>query len=191
VPPPAYPWGVERGGRPRHEGLLPARDLYPSMTETPRRVERAVRDDGAFGPTEDGRFELTTTAFEAVMTATETDGRIDFEVRMRAPLLSAAVDGDVADVVEEGWLETFERRIEDVEGVMRGDDTPEPTVRATADEIVIEASFTDINERRGVEDAAAIVNYAEGTYVQGLIPGYDYVDPVAGLVARARRTGER
>jgi hypothetical protein len=161
------------------------------MTETPRRVKRAVRDDDTFDPIEGGRFELTTTAFEAVMTATETDGRIDFEVRMRAPLLSAAVDGDVADVVEEGWLETFERRIEDVEGVMRGDDTPEPTVRATADEIVIEASFTDINERRGVEDAAAIVNYAEGTYVQGLIPGYDYVDPVAGLVARARRTGER
>ncbi|WP_338737699.1 DUF5813 family protein [Haloplanus salilacus] len=161
------------------------------MTETPRRVERAVRDDGAFDPTDDGRFELTTTVFEAVMTATETDGRIDFEVRMRAPSLSAAVDGDVADVIEEGWLETFERRIEDVGGAMRGDDAPEPTVRATTDEIVVEAAFTDINERRGVGDAAAIVNYAEGTYVQGLIPGYDYVDPVAGLVDRARRTGER
>lgn len=161
------------------------------MTETPRRVERAVRDDGAFDPTGDGRFELTTTAFEAVMTATETDGRIDFEVRMRAPSLSAAIDGDVADVVEEGWLETFERRIEDVDGAMRGDGAPEPTVRTTANEIVVEASFTDINERRGVEDAAAVVNYAEGTYVQGLIPGYDYVDPVAGLVDRARRAGER
>jgi len=74
---------------------------------------------------------------------------------------------------------------------MRGDDAPEPTVRATPDEIVVEAAFTDIDERRGVEDAAAIVNYAEGTYVQGLIPGYDYVDPVAGLVDRARRTGDR
>jgi hypothetical protein len=161
------------------------------MTETPRRVERAVRDDGSFERTADGRFELTTTAFEAVMTATERegDGRIAFEVRMRAPSLSAAVDGDVADVVEEGWVETFERRIADVGGAMRGDDPPEPTVRVTADEIVVEASFADVDERRGVEDAVAIVNYAEGTYVQGLIPGYDYVDPVAGLVDRARRTG--
>ena len=161
------------------------------MTETPRRVERAVREDDTFDRTDDGRFELTTTAFEAVMTATETNGRIDFDVRMRAPSLSAAVDGDVADVVEEGWLETFERRIEDVDGAMRGDDAPESAVRATVDEIIVEAAFTDINERRGVEDAAALVNYAEGTYVQGLIPGYDYVDPVAGLVDRARRTGDR
>lgn len=161
------------------------------MTETPSRVARAVRDHGSFDRTDDGRFELTTTAFDAVVTATEAEGRIDFEVRMRAPSLSAAVAGDVADVVEEGWLETFERRIEDVDGAMRGDDAPEPTVRVTDDEVVVEASFTDIDERRGVDDVAAVVNYVEGTYVQGLIPGYDYVEPVAGLVDRARRAGDR
>ena len=161
------------------------------MTETPRRVERAVRDHDSFERAEGGRFEMTTTAFQAVLTATETDGRMDFEVRLRAPSLSAAVDGDVADVVEEGWLETFERRVGDVGGAMRGDDTPDPTVRVTDEELVVEASFTDLDKRRGVDDAAAIVNYAEGTYVQGLIPGYDYVDPVAGLIDRARRTGER
>jgi len=57
--------------------------------------------------------------------------------------------------------------------------------------VVVEFAFTDINERRGVDDAAALVNYVEGTYVQGLIPGYEYVDPVAGLVDRARQAGGR
>lgn len=161
------------------------------MTETSGRAARAFRDHGSFDHTDDDRFELTTTAFDAVVTATETDGRIDFEVRTRAPSLSAAVAGDVAPVIEEGWLETFERRIDDVDGAVRGDHDLDPTVRRTAGEVVVEASFTDIDERRGVDDAAAIVNYAEGTYVQGLIPGYDYVDPVAGLVDRARRAGER
>ena len=43
---------------------------------------------------------------------------------------------------------------------------------------------------RAVEDAAALVEYVEGTYVQGVIPGYEYGDPVAGLLDRARGAAE-
>jgi hypothetical protein len=74
---------------------------------------------------------------------------------------------------------------------VRGDHDFDPRVDLTAGAVIVEFAFTDIDERRGVDDAAAIINYVEGTYVQGIIPGYDYVDPVAGLVDRARQAGER
>lgn len=161
------------------------------MTETAGRVTRAFRDHDVFDRVGDGRFEATTTMFDAAVAASESDGRIDYVVSVRVPSLSAAVEGDVATVVEEGWLETFELRVADADGVVRGDHEFDPAVDLTAGEVVVEFAYTDINERRGVEDAAAIINYVEGTYVQGIIPGYDYVDPVSGLVDRARQAGER
>ncbi|MFB6101903.1 MAG: DUF5813 family protein [Haloplanus sp.] len=160
------------------------------MTETSGRAARAFRDQGSFERVGDGRYQLTTTTFDAVVTATERDGRIEFEVQVRAPSLSAATADEVAAVVEEGWVETFDLRVADAGGVTRGDHDLDPDVRVTDDEVVVEAGFTDINERRGVDDAAAIINYVEGTYVQGIIPGYDYVDPVAGLIEGARGASE-
>jgi hypothetical protein len=161
------------------------------MTETSGRVARAFRDHDSFERVDEERFESTTTTFDAIVEAGERDGRIDYVVRVRAPSLSAAADGDVATVVEEGWLETFELRVADADGVVRGDHALDPTVDLTGEDIVVEFAFTDINERRGVDDAAALINYVEGTYVQGIIPGYEYVDPVAGLVDQARRAGGR
>jgi len=160
------------------------------MSETSGRAVQAFRDHDAFERIEGRRFAAETT-FDAVVTAGESDGRIDYEVTVSVPSLSAAVDGDVAPVVEEGWLETFELRVGDADGVVRGDHDFDPTVEARGEAVVVEFAFADINERRGADDAAAIVNYVEGTYVQGIIPGYDYVDPVAGLVDRARRAGDR
>ncbi|WP_251342612.1 DUF5813 family protein [Haloplanus halophilus] len=160
------------------------------MTEGTGRATRAFRDHDAFEAAEDGRFEATTTPFDAVVRAAESEGRIDYEVEVRAPSLSAAVEGDVAAVVEEGWLETFELRVADADGVVRGDHDFEPTVRLTDAEVIVEVSFTDIDERRGVDDAAAVVNYVEGTYVQGIVPGYDYTGAVARLIDRARQGAE-
>lgn len=161
------------------------------MSETSGRVERAFRDHDSFEQVADAEFEATTTAFDAAVTAVERDGRIEYDVRVRVPSISAAAEGDVAAVVEEGWHETLERRIEDVDSAVRGDHDLDPTVRLAGDEVVVDVAFTDINERRGVDDAMAVINYVEGTYVQGIIPGYDYTGPVAQLVDQARRAGER
>jgi len=155
------------------------------MTEASR-ATRAFRDHADFDRVTDGRFESTTTAFDAVVEAAEVDGRIEYDLTIRAPSLSAAVEGDVAAVVEEGWLETFELRVADADGVVRGDHDFDPTVRLTETEVIVEVGFTDIDERRGVDDAAAVVNYVEGTYVQGIIPGYDYTGTAAQLIDRAR-----
>jgi hypothetical protein len=164
----------------------------------PERVERAFADHGSFERTGDGRYGAATTPFDAeVAVADAGEGRIRFDVEIRVPMLGAATaDGEeVAEVVEEGWYETFERRTADVGGLTAGDHDLDPTVGRDEGgpdgdrQVVVRVGFEDLNERRGVEDAAAVVNYVEGTFVQGLIPGYDYTEPAASLLDRARGTG--
>lgn len=153
----------------------------------PDRVRRAFRDHGSFERVDEATFESTTTPFEGVVAVSPaSEGRARYDVTVRVPMLGEATEGDVADVVEEGWFETFERRIESISGVTAGEQDLSPTVERRGREAVVEASFEEINERRGVDDAAAVVDYVEGTFVQGIIPGYDYADPVAGLISRAR-----
>ncbi len=161
------------------------------MSELPGRVRRAFADHGSFEPVADDVWTSETTAFDGeVAVQPDDDGRIRFDVRVRVPTLSATTAGDVADVVEEGWYETFELRVVDVGGVTRGDHGFDPNVDRDGDEVVVEFSVTDVNERRGVDDAGALINFVEGTYVQGVIPGYDYTDPVAGILSAARQQGD-
>ena len=171
-------------------------------TGIPGRVRRTFGDHGSFEPADtddsdgDGADDDTnvwtseTTAFEGeVAVFSAGDGRLRFAVTVRVPSLSAVTADEVADVVETGWFETFERRVVDVGGVTRGDHEFDPDVERTTDGIVVHFDLTDSNERRGVDDAGALIDFVEGTYVQGVIPGYEYTDPVAGLISSARRQG--
>ncbi|MFW5934362.1 MAG: DUF5813 family protein [Halolamina sp.] len=167
------------------------------MSELPDRARRAFRDHDAFeAAAEDAdQFVATATPFDGVVDAAPADGgRIEFDVTVRAPMLDAVTEDEVAPVVEEGWYETFERRVGNVGGgVLAGDDVPDPTVTETVHggtrSAEVTVVFADIDPRRGVNDAAALIDFVEGTYVQGVIPGYDYTDPVAGILAEARRAG--
>jgi len=178
------------------------------MSDLPDRAQRAFRSHDAFEPgdistdrdeTRSGdaadRFVATATPFEGVVVADAAEGgKIGFTVTVRVPMLDEVTEDDVAPVVEEGWYETFERRIGSIGGgVIAGDHTPDPAVETVTHDgtrvAEVVATFADIDPNRGVDDAAAIVDFVEGTYVQGVIPGYDYTDPVAGILAEARRAG--
>ncbi|WP_396611700.1 DUF5813 family protein [Haloferax sp. S1W] len=155
--------------------------------ELPGRVRRAFGDHGSFEHDGDRTFVSTTTHFDGHVTvAQRDDGKIEFDVSVRIPMLSAVVEEGVADVVEDGWYETFELRMADVNGVTAGDHELDPAVTRLEDEALIETSFADINERRGVDDASAVIDYVEGTFVQGIIPGYDYTEPVTNILSRAQ-----
>ena len=162
-----------------------------SETELPSRVRRAFADHGSFEPAdEEGVWTSETTAFDGrVRAEPAADGRVRFAVTVRVPTLSETTADEVADVVEEGWTETFELRVVDVGGVTRGEHEFDPEVAVEDGGIVVEFELTDINERRGVDDAGALIDFVEGTYVQGVIPGYEYTDPVAGLLSAARQQG--
>ncbi len=161
-----------------------------SENELPGRVRRAFADHGSFEPAGDDVWISETTAFDGEVHAEPAaEGRVRFAVTVRVPTLSATAADDIADVVEDGWADTFELRVTDVGGVTRGDHEFDPTVEIGDDEIVVAFELTDINERRGVDDAGALIDFVEGTYVQGVIPGYEYTDPVEPLLSAARGRG--
>lgn len=133
-------------------------------------------------------YSVQSTPFDATVRLHPAGGVITYHVTVRAPTLSAAVRGEeVAPVVQEGWLDTFSLRLEDVGGATRADPEP-PLVRLDADRgrVVVETAFETGIAAQGADDAKAVVDYVEGTYVEGIVPGYDYGDPVAGLLDRAR-----
>jgi hypothetical protein len=159
------------------------------VADLPDRVRRAFADHDSFE--RDGtEWVSTTTAFDGrVRVEPAGEGRTRFTVTVRVPTLSAVTVDEVADVVEDGWADTFERRAVDVGGVTRRDHAFDPDVETAADEIAVTYAFVDVNERRGVDDAGALVDFVEGTYVQGVIPGYEYTEPVTGLLSAARQQG--
>ncbi|EMA46649.1 DUF5813 family protein [Halococcus saccharolyticus] len=140
----------------------------------------------AFEPTDDG-FALTTIPFDSQAEATESGYRIDIHV----PTLDAATEESVAEAVREGWFETFERRLADAGGVTRGNvDVPAPSVERDAGTVRVTFAF-EHDDLAGAADAAkALAEYVEGTYVEGIVPGYTYEPPVADLLARARQQGD-
>jgi hypothetical protein len=160
------------------------------MSDLQRRVGRAVRDHGSFERRDEDTFESVTTPFNAtVETEPGADGRVVFHVRVQVPMLSHVVEEHVADVVEDGWLDTFKRRVTDVGAITQAEHDLSPTVHRSGGDVLVELSFSDIDERRGVDDANALINFVEGTYAQGIIPGYEYTEPASQLIQNARQTG--
>jgi hypothetical protein len=137
-------------------------------------------------------FTHETTVCTARVELAAADGDRDGAVTLtvRVPTLHAAVDGEVADVVADGWLETFDRRIEDAFDVARTVDHDVPAVAREGDDVVVTLGYRARSARTAVEDAKALVDFVEGTYAQGVIPGYDYGEPVASLVQRATENAQ-
>jgi|AntRauTorcE11898_2_1112593.scaffolds.fasta_scaffold11888_3 hypothetical protein len=157
---------------------------------TPDAVAAAFDRHDAFAPAADG-YALDSTAFDVTATATATDGPKAgrFTVTVIVPTLSATVadPDDVATVVEDGWFDTFERRLEDAFDVAKTSDGDEPVLDRSPDEVRVELTYDAWDTDRGVSDAKALAEYVEGTWVQGLVPGYDYVGAAADLRAAASR----
>ncbi|WP_276279420.1 DUF5813 family protein [Halorussus caseinilyticus] len=159
---------------------------------TDERVERAFRDHPDFEQTDDDRFETPAKPFENVVTVSDTEGDArEYRLEARTPMLDAVVEGEtVAEVVEDGWFETLELRLDDAHTVADADAAPPEIEREGTGEdaeVVVTVAFDREDPERAAEDALAIAEYVEGTWVQGIIPGYDYREPAAGLRERARQ----
>lgn len=156
------------------------------------RVHRAFRRDDSFETAGDDTWRALTTDFDATVAAEpadETGVEIRFFVAVDLPMLSTVTAEHVAAVVETGWAETFERRVVDVGSVTRRERSFDPTVERDEETITVQFDLTDSNERRGLEDARAVIDFVEGTYVQGIIPGYEYTGVVDELISAARQQG--
>jgi hypothetical protein len=158
------------------------------MRETGAERARSEMDDhDAFERVGEGHA-VTTTPFEGRVTASEGEGTTEFGVEVRVPTLNAVVEGEeVADVIEEGWVETFELRLADAHQATRRLEALDPEVEREGEELVVRFAFEESSER-GAEEAKALVEYVEGTWVEGIIPGYEYGEPAASLLGRAQQT---
>ncbi|MFW6003865.1 MAG: DUF5813 family protein [Halanaeroarchaeum sp.] len=148
-------------------------------------IERALSAHPRFEET-GSQFVPTQTTFDARVRVTDGTVRIENDL----PTLNAVVENEtVAPVVEDGWFETFERRVTDAEGVTRTDDVD---VRAVEREAATVTVVTEIEPSPGTtgEDVVAIVSFVEGTWMEGIIPGYEYVPKVQRVRDRARRNAQ-
>ena len=159
--------------------------------DCPEPVEDALDSHDAFDAADDG-YDLTTTVFDTHVTATEADGRRDGEFRVTVflPTLDAAVaDQTVAPVVEDGWLETLERRLEETFTVAHTTTHEPPRVERDGDEVRVVLEYVAWDAHEGVDDAKTLIEYVEGTYAQGIIPGYEYRGEAATLLENAQGRG--
>ncbi|MFC7019356.1 MULTISPECIES: DUF5813 family protein [Haloarcula] len=160
------------------------------MTEVPADVGAAFDRHEAFVPAGTG-YAVETTSFTGHVTASEGEQwRTDIEVTVRAPSLQAATSDEVGEAVREGWFETFERRLEDAPKATRASvDVDEYVVERDGDEVVVTYRFSLGNANQAADVAKAFAEYVQGTYVEGIIPGYDYVGTVADLMDTASTGG--
>ena len=139
----------------------------------------------------DGVFRITSTAFDATVTAAQAGGTIRYEVTVTVPSLEAATGDHVGEAVAEGWFETFERRLADAPKATRAPlELERLDVERQGLDVVVTFAFEWDNADRAVDVAKTLVEYVEGTYVEGAIPGYTYEAPVADLLSEAETGGD-
>lgn len=178
------------------------------MTDTMEtRVVRALENHGAFEPGgsaagESGDpppadretageaapvYALTTTPFDTAVSITGTaDGSVQMVLTARVPMLSAAVIDSVGPAVEDGWFETLEVRLADAPMATRAAlELDQFSLRRDGDTAIATFGFEWDDPEEAVAIARTLGEYVEGTYVEGVVPGYEYDDPVAELLARA------
>lgn len=156
--------------------------------DTANDARQAFDDHDAFD--RDGTaYALSTTPFDAHVEVTDEPAR--YRVTVRVPGLDATTEEPVEDVLCEGWFDTLSLRLEDAPGVTRANiDVPEPTVERLGEAVRVAFEFAHDDPPRAAAAAKALIEYVEGTYVEGIVPGYSYRPPVSDLLSRARQQSE-
>ncbi len=158
--------------------------------EIPDRAAAALRHHEAVEE-RDGRYGIDSTVFDATVSASEAGDRHRWTVTVTVPSLAAATSDPVGDAVAEGWFDTFERRLSDAPKATRAPlDLERLTVERRGIDVVVIFEFTWDGPGRAVDIAKTLVEYVEGTYVEGTIPGYTYEPPVTDLLSQADTGGD-
>jgi hypothetical protein len=158
--------------------------------DIPARVANAFEEHDSYHRA-DGRFVVETTAFEGTVTAKGGEQRATYTVTVHVPTLETVTVDEVGEAVVSGWLDTLERRLEDAPKATRAVvDLDGFEVETVGDEVRIEYSFEYGDPDRAAEIAKTFVEYVEGTYVEGVIPGYEYESPVDDLLTSASQADD-
>lgn len=144
---------------------------------------QAFEGAAEFEPSEKG-YTATTATFDAYVVL----GSDTLTVTVEVPTLDAVVVGEsVPDVVEDGWYDTFQRRVRDVDAATTATVTG-PHITRHEETIAVETTV-DVREATVVSDALAVINFIEMTWFGGVIPGYDYEERVQSVREQASEAG--
>ena len=158
--------------------------------DVPKAVATAFDRHEAYERSGD-QFVLTTVAFDGEIAVVGTEERTRYLVAVHAPTLQAATADHVGEAVASGWLETLERRLEEAPKATRASvDLVDFGVEQLGDQVRVEYTFEWGGPDRAAEIAKTFVEYVEGTYVEGVVPGYEYEPPVSDLIAGASQGSE-
>jgi hypothetical protein len=147
-------------------------------------IERAFERHGAY--TRDGEgFVISTTACEGRVTAVEGAAPV-YTVTVRVPHIQAVTTDAVGEAVAEGWFDTLHRRLAEAPKATRADvDLATFEIERDGEDVFVTYGFEWADPDRAAGIAKTFVEYVEGTYVEGVVPGYEYESPVADLLERA------
>ena len=149
-------------------------------------VDRDALDRDSAGSAQGGRTPIDREPDDP-----EPDDSLSYRVTIRTPTLDDVVVGErVATVVEDGWYETFTLRLEDAEQATQVVDVLDISAERSTETVTVDIRAVAPPTEATIEDLRALVEYVEGTWVEGMIPGYDYREPAATLLDRARHRGE-
>lgn len=157
------------------------------MTEKLPESVRAAVDQTDATSREAGGFTVTTTVFDAHVTVEESI----YTVTIRVPTINSASADEIGPAVATDWRRTLERRLRDAPQATRSQvDLDEYGVEYENGTARIEYRFSWDDPSQAVQIAKTFVEYVEGTYVEGVIPGYEYEPPVSDLLADATQSGD-
>lgn len=146
-----------------------------------------------FEPENDG-YRVTSTPFDVEVCFSRMDEQtIRYRCTCTVPSLEAVIENEtISPVLLEGWADPMERRLQDVDHATSAIETAAVTCSWDREQFDIEIRFTRPADAPVPTDAiVAIVGYIEGTYLEGVIPGYQYGPPVDAMLASARERAER
>jgi hypothetical protein len=136
-------------------------------------------------------YRITTTAFETTASVSDDSNTPLYTVEVTVPTLQSATEDDVGPTVAADWLETFERRLEAAPKATRSAVELEAfDVTASDETVTIRYGYHWETPRTAVDIAKTFAEYVEGTYVEGVIPGYEYTGQVAALLGDASQSGD-
>lgn len=133
-------------------------------------------------------FTVLETPFDARVCVSRTGTeQLQYQLTIDMPTLDAVVTGEtVPRVVEDGWEETLQLRLEDAHQVASSIPDAEYTFSRDGKCISMTVTMrTSLSSPVPPGGLTALVGYAEGTYLEGVIPGYAYRSPVREMVDRA------
>jgi len=148
-------------------------------------IEAAFANHDAFEARAEG-YRVRTTAFDGAVRIHEGGDASSYVLTVRAPTLSAATADQVGPTVADGWFETLKRRLAEAPTSTRVEVALDAFGLRSEDEEVVavfECSVADPHTAAAV--AKTFTEYVEGTYVEGVVPGYEYEGVVAELLGRA------